>query len=191
VTYPIVVSFYTNPFYRDLSMRLGMSCRAFGLDVDIRERAAQPTRKLTVQEKPKFILEMILGTDQDILWVDACAYFVKKPVLFESPKFSIACHRRSVAAFSAAVMYFKNDLNSARVLDKWIELNAESPDAWEEATLSSALLSETGFPQVLESLPPEYCWFGKNAARLYPEGQCPVVHDPVIFHPDIHTEVAP
>jgi hypothetical protein len=79
--FPVIVSFYTkNTPYEEEVKNLIQSCARFGLETQIEGVDSFGSWELNCAFKPFFLYQKLQELKKDLLWVDADAVFLQKPV---------------------------------------------------------------------------------------------------------------
>jgi hypothetical protein len=193
-----IISFYTGHYEWD-AQQLIKSMNKLGIsnyDIQYKDRIGSWARN--TQIKADFILEKLLENDS-VVWTDADSRIKKYPELFDSldqleydvgfffisnqhvPEFKLPEHSildnslvESQGYLQSGTMYFKNTVNTIKLLNKWIELNKEDSSQWDQWTLQKALNT---CPEIkLYELPPEYVWIDNTSRAIY--GSL----SPVVYH---------
>ncbi len=80
----IVVSYYTkHTGYEQEAKNLIASCKKFDLQTDIVGIASKGSWDTNCCYKPSFLIEKLREHQNSIVWMDADAVFIQKPILFE------------------------------------------------------------------------------------------------------------
>ncbi len=170
---PLVISFYTEDLYQDLARRLGTSCKAFGLDHDIRKRQDRKSWISNCAQKPLHILEMLNEHDRDLLWVDADAEFVSEPVGLDADcdfGFFITTWQR----YMSGTLLIRNTEASHSLVRDWVEQQRRNPKKMDEETMRDVVAGREGIKTV--QLDPGYLYVFDIWKIEYP--QC----KPIVLH---------
>jgi len=164
----VVVSFYT-PNYSHLKQRLMDSCRLFNLKHDIQLIEDQGSWSENCRYKTLFIKEMLLKyKDKDIVYTDIDSQLCSYPSEFDTIDCDLGVvevnwdrdynKRRSNEVLSGTI-YLGNNERTMEFVDKWIELNANTPKTGLRRTQwqlnMKQLLDETNIS--VKFLPDQYC----------------------------------
>ncbi len=188
----LIGTFYTEgTLYADVVFDyLVWSCENLGLQslLTIKHIKNYGSWIKNVAEKPRIILELLNGTDKDLLFLDADSTIEKLPLLFLNSSFKcdIAYHvldwnswygynnNPSTKELLTGTMYFRNCDKVKELCKKWY-FEALKTTEWEQKVLQKII---SNFNLDTYILPLEYCYI-KNR----PNGLEPLVKlEPVILH---------
>jgi hypothetical protein len=129
----IYVSMFTeNTPYQEEVKILKSSLDKFGLPYEIVGLKNQGSWEKNTQMKPQVLKSVLDKYNKDVIWIDADAEILEKPELFYSLNCDLSFHHlREWDEKMTGTMYFKNNILSREVLNKWIQLNNTNdlPDA--------------------------------------------------------------
>jgi hypothetical protein len=184
------ISFYTGHYQWDAEQLIKSmnKLRITNHDVEYRDRIG--SWEANTQMKAPFILEKLKQNDA-VVWTDADSRVRQIPSFFDTittdvgmfflPKelageFTLPKHSilQNVDSYlQSGTMYFKNNDKVIKLLERWIELNDQDSQQWDQWTLQVALQESD---VTITQLPPEYVWMDGVVASAY--------HDksPVIEH---------
>lgn len=163
---PLIVSYYTlgTPYEEEVK-NLIASCKKLGLNTDI--VGIKPLGKWDQNccYKPLFLLEKLREHKKPILWIDADAMVLKKPLLFETLKCDIALRIYPYLPIThpskliTGTLYLQNTLAVRNILTLWDQecikmAHQNKGEVWDQIGLKRALLNG---PKInLFSLPSSY-----------------------------------
>lgn len=198
--YPIIVSYYTrNTGYQEEVKNLIASCEKIGLFYDIVGIESQGTWNKNCCYKPQFLLKKLQEYQRPIVWIDADAIFLKKPLLFETLTCDIALRIyddlpiEHPSKIITGTVYLQNHPNVYKLLKVWdIECQKmlqKNTEIWDQVALKSALLQ--GPLLNLLSLPDSYCFIYDKS--LSPKEEAVILHYQAsrLFKKVINKEVSP
>ena len=176
------VSFYTrNSGYEKEVKNLKISCQKFNLFTDIVPIDSQGTWEKNCFYKSRFLLKMFEKHQKPIVWVDADAIIVQKPLLFETLTEDIGVRvlhdfpPKHYSKVLSGTIYLNNTQNTYKLLQFWERESQEliknkEDKLWDQIALQNAIL-KMGKLSVFY-LPPEY-------GDIYDH---PLSQNPVILH---------
>lgn len=178
-----VIGFFTvaTPYEQEAEI-LKLSLNSLGYPYDIRGVPNLGSWQRNTQYKAEFISKMLLeypGTP--LLYLDVDSIVVRPLLFLHGITGDIAAvHFCNTKELLSGTVYFANNENCRKVVDKWIELNRKYttvlPDgrpAWDQRTLEMAIKS---FPEVVfQELPQEYTWITELTQRRLPNLQSPCI----------------
>ena len=166
VTMPIFISFYTRDTpYEQEAERLRTSLNTLNLNYEIRGLKSLGSWVRNCGQKAKFIQGMLEELQQPVVWVDADATVVKRPVLFESfeeEKIEFAAHRKHMVTggkeLLSGTLYFKPCSKVNLLLEDWVRNCVRFSDLWDQRLLDHAIrgLPTQHVPKT-QWLPQGYC----------------------------------
>lgn len=165
-----IISYYT-PKYTQVADRLRKSLEALTTPFYIQAIDDQGSWDKNCHYKPKFILEQLLNEDA-VVWTDSDSVVNAEPLLFYDLDCDIAFHRFKNVELLSGTVYFKNTPETISLLHKWIKVNDEFPDLFDQKNLDSAISSMNSLK--IYNLPPEYCCIF-DLSRLHYGGMKPVI----------------
>lgn len=171
-----VVSFYTNEKYKRLSENLRKSVDAIGMPITVYAYPEVARWSDALYLKPQVIRRALSECEEDILYVDADTYFVRKPIeLLRPGDWQVAFGWYSPGHPLGCSLAFRNDPQVIAFVDRWIEMFALYPfTRLDETILQFAHLEQKGKMR-FKSLTPAYGWDRSMKSR-FPGA------DPVIVH---------
>ena len=107
-----------------------------------------------------------------MVWTDADSVVRENPILFDDLDCDIAFHRFKGKELLSGTVYFRNTEPTIRLLMRWIAINKENPEIFDQKNLDQAI-SEAEDLKITE-LPPEYC-FIFDLSRDYYGGRKPII----------------
>jgi len=164
------ISYYT-PNYKEQADRLRNSLNELRLPYCIEEIPNLGSWDKNTHHKPEFILKHLISSDA-VVWTDADSVIRENPILFDELDADVAFHRFKAKELLSGTVYFKNTAATIRLLLRWIAINLEKPEIFDQKNLDQAI-SETTDLNIAE-LPPEYC-FIFDLSRDYYGGRKPVI----------------
>lgn len=182
------ISFYTGHYQWDAEQLIKSmnKLRITNYDVEYRDRVG--SWEANTQIKAPFILEKLKENDS-VVWTDADSRLRQIPSFFDTittdvgmfflPKelaggFTLPKHSilQNVDSYlQSGTMYFKNNDKVIKLLERWIELNSQDSQQWDQWTLQVAL-DESDI--TITQLPPEYVWMDGVVASAY-HNKSPVI----------------
>lgn len=164
------ISYYT-PNYKEQADRLRNSLNELQLHYSIEDIDSLGSWDKNTHYKPIFILKHIVSADA-VVWTDADSVVRENPILFDNLDCDIAFHRFKGKELLSGTVYFRNTEPVIRLLMRWIAINTEKPEVFDQKNLDQAI-SETEDLKIAE-LPPEYC-FIFDLSRDYYGGRKPII----------------
>jgi Nucleotide-diphospho-sugar transferase len=187
VSHPLFISCYT-PDYETRAKSLMRSLRRCKLDFEVEPIAELGSWQKNSQFKSKFIWKKLtehfdrnLGIGQPIVWIDADAEILSYPVEFDHLESDIGVCEfkhtgRDLTEMLSGTIYFKNNLMSHRVVDKWIETCGENPEKWDQKCLRIAVDHFATQGLRVTFLPITYCFIHDTHKEMFPEAEPVIVH---------------
>lgn len=178
---PVIVSYYTDEYYRKEAYDLARSCQQFNMDYWIEQIADRGSWLANTNYKPTFLLSIAAKfPGRAILWVDADARVRARPIFVYGLDATISFHTWHGRPASGTVYLSDCKKERSVILSSWEAECLHSPHSTDQVCMGFAL-KKTGV--AFTSLPVEYCWIfdfdPTTQQRLYspvPEG------NPVIEH---------
>jgi hypothetical protein len=184
------ISFYTGHYQWDAEQLIKSMVKLGINNYDVEYRDQIGNWEANTQMKASFILAKLKENDA-VVWTDADSRIRQVPSFFDTittdvgmfslpkelsggftlPKHSILNNVDSY--LQSGTMYFKNNDKVIKLLERWIEINAQDSQQWDQWTLQVAL-QESDI--TITQLPPEYVWMDGNNSPLYADTR------PVIEH---------
>jgi len=164
------ISYYT-PNYKDQADRLRNSLNELRLPYCIEEIPNLGSWDKNTHHKPEFILKHLISSDA-VVWTDADSVIRENPILFDGLDCDIAFHRFKGKELLSGTVYFKNTPATVTLLLKWMEINLQNPQVFDQKNLDEATKQIEGLK--IADLPPEYC-FIFDLSRDYYGGRKPVI----------------
>lgn len=158
------ISYYTDK-YKNEAAKLKQSLEALGLNYHIAGIEDQGSWDANTHYKPIFIRQQIQN-QKAVVWLDADCMVLSMPDLFFKLDCDIAFHRFKGKELLSGTVFFKNTAKTAELLNKWIDINKENPETFDQKNLDQALKSMTDI-SILE-LPPQYCFIFDLSKDYYP-----------------------
>jgi len=159
----LVVAFYTRrtPYEQEVR-KLEISAVRLGLKYHLEGYDSRGAWVYNCAIKPEFILEMLTRQDDDLLYVDADAEFMKEPTLIQEMSdggiVDIAAHIMAGGILLSGTVYFRNNAKIKEFVNEWIKKQRSKPDRWDQKTLHETLINHG--PRLgieFAELPKEYC----------------------------------
>ena len=91
---------------------------------------------------------------------------LQEPKLFFQIDCDVAFHRFKGKELLSGTVFFKNTVKTVELLDRWIEINKENPEIFDQKNLDTAIKSISDI-SIIE-LPPEYCFIFDLSKDYYP-----------------------
>ncbi len=168
--FPLVVSFYTrNTPYEWYAKNLIDSCKKFGLEYDIEGIETAGSWELNCAFKPLFLLQKLQEHKRSLLWVDADAVFVQKPMWIPSFTGDIAvriysqCPTNHPSKINSATVYLNATESGEQLVKLWakegleqIKSRERKEEFWDQIALKDVLCL-SGWKGVVGILPVAYC----------------------------------
>ncbi len=159
---PIYIAYYTvNTPYEEEVINLKNSLDQFSLPYDIQGVPSLGSWQRNTQYKTLFIRDMVNKyPDRPVVYVDADAIVRSPPIFFDQLECDVAVHhfynkKRNFLELLSGTVYFGPTENAKKLIDKWIEVNQEFPDQWDQKNLDIAIKR---MPELkIVELPPSYC----------------------------------
>jgi hypothetical protein len=170
----LIVSFYTDDaIYAPAARRLAASCRALGLDHDIRGIDPAAGWVETCAKKARYCLQQMKEHRRPLVWVDADAIIRRPPDLLRRTGADFAVYHFEDRLFLSGTLYFAPTEPAMALLRAWTDRCAADPTTFDQVHLQEAwrALTETGTALKTLFLPPAY-------TKIYDRGHV----DPVIEH---------
>lgn len=179
--YTVVVYFSENTPYEKEAGVLKLTLDVLQISHAIYSFKSQGSWQKNTQFKGRFI-QFVLDEfkDKPVLYLDADALVIQKPVLFDTIDCDIAAvHYNKSSELLSGTVYFANTPNCKMAVNRWVELNTNYPDilpdgrvAWDQRTLRLAIFKIPGIKFV--ELPQEYTWIVELTQKSSP-GLAPVI----------------
>ena len=158
----VAVSFYTkDTVYEEIAKDLIQSAHHLDIVLKVYEYESRGSWNLNTHIKPECILRaMNEYPDKDIIFVDADAYFLQYPYLFNGYKYDMGVlwmyHKRSgnIVA-SNGTIFVKNTPEVKAVIQAWCEHVKANPSLAEQTEFE--YFYKNNDLKVASTLPPEYC----------------------------------
>jgi hypothetical protein len=181
----LVIGYFTaNTGYADEVNNLRRSLVEIGLPYLIREVKNLGSWQANTHFKAEFIRQVAReNPDRRLLYVDADGVFRAEPELLDRITEDLAVHYREYPdeggkpcdqELLSGTIYFRNNFQTTLLLDRWIAMNTQSPDRWDQVNLAEAI--DEAQDLLLFKLPPEYCFIFDLMRIDYPTAK------PVIEH---------
>jgi hypothetical protein len=158
------ISYYTDK-YKNEAGKLRQSLESLGLNYHIAGIEDQGSWDANTHFKPIFIKQQI-QSQSAVVWLDADCMVLQHPSLFYELDCDIAFHRFKEKELLSGTVFFKNTARTIELLDKWIQINQENPEVFDQKNLDQALKSMTDIS--ICELPSEYCFIFDLSKNYYP-----------------------
>ncbi len=168
---PVVVSYFTDSYYKTLAWDLLRSCQMFNLDYSICEVPHLGSWAKNTNRKPAFMAEKSNQfVEKSIVWVDADARFRAFPSLFSGLQAPVAYHMwRGVEALSGTVFFGQGVVTRDLLIQSWCDEVNLNPRATDQVSMHKAMGGmNTG-------LPVEYCYIWDDVHKEPNPKTTPVV----------------
>lgn len=157
------ISYYTYK-YKNEAAKLKQSLEALSLNYHIAAIEDQGSWDANTHYKPIFIKQQIQNQDA-VVWLDADCMVLGKPELLFNLDCDVAFHRYRGTELLSGTVFFKNTARTIELLDKWIDINKQNPEIFDQKNLDKALKSMTDIS--IKELPPEYCFIFDLSKEYY------------------------
>lgn len=136
---PILVSFYT-PEYVEAAARLCDDCIRLGIDHRIEAIAPQGDWLDNTRLKGPFVLRMLSTLNAPVLWVDADASLLRRPILFNGAACDFAAfpQTRNQHPWSVGTLYFAATDPARQLASRWAHWCENLKRESDEAALAKA-----------------------------------------------------
>ena len=154
----VVVSYFTDMYYREKAERMAASAEIHGLKVWMYDRPDLGNWVRNCGQKPQVILSaMKLFPNQDILWVDADALFRAYPTDMDDfhGVCDLAVRYRGGQVLSGTI-YLANNSRVRRFVEEWITEQGKSRTKWDQQTLQTVMTRRRDL-RVMR-LPEKFCF---------------------------------
>jgi len=166
------ISYYTYK-YKNEASKLRQSLETLGLNYHVAGIEDQGSWDANTHYKPIFIKQQIQNQSA-VVWLDADCMVLQEPKLFFQIDCDVAFHRFKGKELLSGTVFFKNTVKTVELLDRWIEINKENPEIFDQKNLDTAIKSISDI-SIIE-LPPEYCFIFDLSKDYYP------MVNPIIEH---------
>jgi hypothetical protein len=138
---PLFVSYFTFGTQYEQEVRaLEVTLREFGLEHRIEGRENRGDWRLNCAQKADFIWDMMKAhPGRPIVWVDADARIMSRPVLFDELDCDVAYHLRHGVELLSGTVYFGPTAPAQELVMRWIEACKRQPEAWDQLTLAETV----------------------------------------------------
>jgi len=198
---PLIVSYYTlDTGYEEEIKNLINSCEKLGLQTDFVGIKSRGKWDQNCCYKPQFLMKKLQEHQRPLVWVDADAVILKKPLLLENLTCDIAVRVYEDLPVShpskvyTGTVYFGNTPGAFELLKLWDEISQQmlkqsKQEVWDQITLKEALLKKTDVD--LFPLPDTYSTIYDKT--LTPKEEAVILHYQAsrLFKKVINKEVAP
>lgn len=179
-----IISFYTGHYAWDAEQLQKSLIKSGVKEYSIDRLECNGVWETNTQMKAPYILQKLKDSDS-VVWTDADSRVIHYPEFFDTittdvgmfflksdwvlPEHSIL---KNVEYYlQSGTMYFKNNERVIKLIERWIELNAEDPRQWDQWTLQKALLESD---VTVTQLPPEYIFIEGSSSAVY-ENISPII----------------
>lgn len=162
-TLPVVVSYYTDPFYQKEAFELLRSCQLHQLDYRIEHIPPQGggTWLENTNYKPTFLLAQArLFPDRTLLWLDADARVRRFPSLLDGLPGPIAFHTWEGKTPASGTVYLAGP-DRMGVLSDWVKEVDRDPWATDQVCMARAAGANH------TELPVDYCFIFDDARGVF------------------------
>jgi len=154
--FPTVICFYTkHTAYAARAKKLIASCNACALPYSVDSIPNLGNWERNCCYKPKYILQKLSELQSAVLWVDADAEIVKKPLLFEnfSPDIALRIVKHlpnyHPSKMISGTVYFNNTPSAFDILKRWDteceRLLQMERNVWDQIALRNVLLRSQAY----------------------------------------------
>lgn len=164
------ISYYT-PNYKEQADRLRNSLNELRLPYCIEEIPNLGSWDKNTHHKPEFILKHLISSDA-VVWTDADSVIRENPILFNDLDADVAFHRFKGKELLSGTVYFRNTYATIQLLMKWIAINLEKPEIFDQKNLDEAISYIENLK--IYTLPPEYVWIF-DLSKDYYGGSKPII----------------
>lgn len=169
--FPLVVSFWTDEFYRRDAYELVRTCQLFNLDYEVMQQPDLGSWEANTNAKAHFLLAAHhRHPHRGLLWVDADARFRQDPsdLVCLGPQHLVAFHLWRGRSCASGTVLFRALPGRQELLEQWCRGVTENPDATDQVELSRACVAQGVQPF---DLPVEYCWIYDIDAETLERGE--------------------
>ena len=156
---------YYNYKYKNEASKLRQSLETLGLNYHVAGIEDQGSWDANTHYKPIFIKQQIQNQSA-VVWLDSDCMVLQEPKLFFQIDCDVAFHRFKGKELLSGTVFFKNTVKTVELLDRWIEINKENPEIFDQKNLDTAIKSISDI-SIIE-LPPEYCFIFDLSKDYYP-----------------------
>jgi len=165
---PLFVNYYTlDTGYEQEVKNLIQSCEKLSLETDFVGIDSKGSWEHNCCHKPQFLLKMLEKHKRPIVWIDADAVILKKPLFFDSLECDIALRiyddlpLEHPSKVNTATVYLQNTEQVKELLKLWearchYVLENKIGGSWDQSALRDVLFQE-GSPITVKPLPDSYC----------------------------------
>jgi hypothetical protein len=125
MTYPTIISFYTNTWtYLQHAERLKRECNKLGLRHHIKQLETTGEWITNTRLKPEFVLNTMNELDTPLLWIDVDGSIYKKPnALVDATEDFMGRHQRTGPrrTWHVGTMFFNNTESSKTLISNWVD----------------------------------------------------------------------
>jgi hypothetical protein len=168
-----VIAYYTLS-YKEQAKRLVSSLMKYSLDFYVKIYEDRETWAQNCQIKPEFILECLETFDEDLLFVDADAEFVRQPPMDylsgENLGVYILAWRNPdnpehlEQELISATIWIPNNPQNKRLIKKWVDQCKEHPTKWDQTNFQDVVRKQKGVE--LSLFQPEWNYIEKYHSEL-------------------------
>ncbi len=181
---PLWVSFFT-PDYGLVAAGMKASLEKHDLDHCIKPMPDTGSWVKNCAKKPRFIWDMMVANpERPIIWIDADAVVQRPPLLLESlgsehfPWDVSVCKytwsARRITEVLSGTVYFRNNVRSLKLVDRWITECEMNPEVWDQRALEIALTQVKDLR--IHFMPVEYCFIFDFHRDEHPDAEPAIVH---------------
>lgn len=172
---PIIISYYTkDTIYEEEIKDLILSCNNLNIEYQFEGLETLGSWEKNCCFKPKYILKKLIETKKSLLWIDADAIILKKPILSDSfencdiafcPKYQDS----QITSLHAGTLLINYTKNAISLLERWdkecqiaLKNKSVNDEIWDQRCLFD-LIFKKSFPVKFLELSEKYCYiFGRK-----------------------------
>lgn len=171
---PIIISCYTkDTIYEEEIKDLTLSCINLNLNYDFEAFTSLGSWEKNCCFKPKYILKKLLEYKKTILWVDADAIIIQKPIFSDNYKktdiaFCPKYEKKKIISLHSGTLLINYTKDAISLLKNWDEecikalTKKKDEEIWDQRCLYDLIFKKT-FPVKFSTLSPKYCYiFGRK-----------------------------
>lgn len=135
---PLYLCYHTGGEYAESAAELESTLKEFSLDYDIIERPSRGHWFLNLNQKPEVIRDAMLeNPGTPIVWLDADARVVRKPVLFDFLSCDFAAHWLAKAELLSSTMYWGTSPKAMELINAWCDAAQREPMVMDQRLLQA------------------------------------------------------